>query len=192
MPRALNIIHLHALKFPRKVSQMKSDIAVTMLFAVLAVPTLAAGADAPDGNAPDSPYYRVEDGKVDAATFVGWRLFHDTCVACHGVDATGTDRAPDLRVSIQRLSPGEFRILVLQRYLAGLPEDEMQSESGDMVRNAFLEEIMQQDSGQPAAVDMPNWEANPIVRDRIMALYAYLKARADGVLAPGHPGLLRD
>ena len=171
---------------------MKNRAVTATVFLGFALMTGVALADSSAGSASDSPYYRVEDGKVDATTFVGWRLFHNTCVACHGVDATGTDRAPDLTASVRRLSPEEFRIRVLHRYLINVPSDEMQSESGSMVRNAFLEEIMHQDAGGQTGVEMPKWDANPVVRDRIMALYGYLKARSDGALAPGHPEVLKE
>ena len=36
-------------------------------------------------------YYWVEDGKVDASTFIGWSLFHYACVGCHGVGGVGTN-----------------------------------------------------------------------------------------------------
>jgi mono/diheme cytochrome c family protein len=35
----------------------------------------------------DTKPYQIVDGKVDDATFRGWRAFHTACHACHGVDA---------------------------------------------------------------------------------------------------------
>jgi len=61
-------------------------------------------------------YYWVKDGKVDASTFIGWSLFHNTCVGCHGVGGIGTELAPDLTQSISGLSPAEFTTKVFHRY----------------------------------------------------------------------------
>src|SRR5690606_19749877 len=40
--------------------------------------------------------YRVRNGAVDESTYLGWRTFHSACHGCHGVDATGTEVAPNL------------------------------------------------------------------------------------------------
>ena len=129
-------------------------------------------------------YYWVEDGKVDASTFIGWSLFHNTCVGCHGVGGVGTDLAPDLTTSISRLSPVEFTIKVFHRY--SMPV----GDRTDMT-NAIMAEIQkdaQRDSGELAR--MPKWKNNPIIRAHVLNIYGYLKARHDGVLGVEKPELL--
>jgi len=39
---------------------------------------------------------------------------------------------------------------------------------------------------------MPAWEGDPKVKPHLSDLYAYLKARSDGVLEPGKPRRLAD
>ena len=41
------------------------------------------------------------DHIVTEAVFTGWMQFNSTCFRCHGVDATGSSYAPDLRKSLQ-------------------------------------------------------------------------------------------
>lgn len=149
--------------------------------------SILAGADA---SVPAEPPYQVVDGKVDGRTFLGWRVFHFACVSCHGVGALGTQAGPNLVERISRFSPREFEVRVLNRYLIPVSPEDAASESGSPVRQAFLEEIRQAEARQPEAISMPRWESNPIVGERIEAIYAYLRARADGALGPDRPELL--
>ncbi len=155
---------------------------------VACTPATAGDAAAPkraSGN------YRVQDGKVDARTFVGWRVYHESCVTCHGADAISTGTAPDLRERISTYTEKEFSIKVLNRYLVNVPSDTAGSEAGSVVREAFVAEMQSQEAAQQAPVTMPEWEGHPLIQDRVSALYAYLKARADGALQPGKPELLK-
>jgi mono/diheme cytochrome c family protein len=69
-----------------------------VLASSLAVPGGAAAQDAAPGR-----LYRIDDGKVDARTYNGYRRFHAGCNHCHGQDGLGStfgpslvDRLPDL------------------------------------------------------------------------------------------------
>ncbi|MBI2993410.1 MAG: c-type cytochrome [Gammaproteobacteria bacterium] len=136
--------------------------------------------------------YRVVDGKVDAQTFLGWNMYQQTCIACHGADGLGSAVAPDLTVAAGRMSAKEFEVKVLNRYLIPVSTEELASESGRAaVHQAFLEWIGASEARSEDAVRMPVWENNPAVRERIDALYSYLKARSDGALGPGRPELIK-
>jgi mono/diheme cytochrome c family protein len=64
-------------------------------------PVLAAslavisGASAQDG-ASGGKFYRAADGKVDAATYNGYRRYHGSCSHCHGPDGMGSTFGPKL------------------------------------------------------------------------------------------------
>jgi len=137
-------------------------------------------------------YYHVEGNRVDQQTFLGWNLFHDTCVGCHGAGGTGTAMAPDLTASVARMSPVEFETKVLQRYLISLPKEEAMSDDRTALRRAMIAEINKQQSRESGGAVMPKWEHNPMVRERIQDIDRYLKARADGVLGAGKPELMKE
>ncbi len=133
--------------------------------------------------------HRVVDGKVDEGTFLGWKIFHSTCYSCHGLDALGTDVAPNLLDRVKLMTPREFAIKVLTRYRIVVPATEGQSEQA--LREEILEEVRKQERGRRGEITMPAWETNTTVNPHILDLYAYLSARADGVLGPGRPKLLK-
>ncbi len=130
--------------------------------------------------------------QVDSETFVGWRLYHDTCVTCHGVGGVGSDLAPDLTESVQRLSEKEFELKVLNRYLLEVPVEESRAESRAIVRDAFLKEIQKHELGEETGMPMPEWKHNPIVADHIEYVYRYLKARSTGAIGPGKPEIMKE
>ena len=66
-------------------------------------------------NAEEKPY-TITDGKVDIYTHVGWKVFNMNCYSCHGVDAVGTDIAPNLVESLKDMTKNEFITKVLTRY----------------------------------------------------------------------------
>jgi mono/diheme cytochrome c family protein len=88
-----------------------------MLGSLLAAAAAWSQGPAPSGPAPGD--YRIEAGRVDRGTYLGWRLFHTTCYGCHGTDATGTDLAPNLVERVKSLSPRAFATKVLTSYPAG-------------------------------------------------------------------------
>ena len=134
--------------------------------------------------------YRVIDGKVDAGTYTGWRLFHTTCYGCHGVDALGTDVAPSLVERVKTMTPRVFVSKVLTSYRITLPASETNTVDRSSVREAMIEEVMRQERGARGGVIMPAWEADSKVRPHVLDLFAYLSARADGKLGPGRPVLM--
>jgi len=111
--------------------------------------------------AADEPAYVVVNGEVDKATFNGYRRFHGTCHACHGQDAMGGSFAPSLVESLQNIDYATFTKTVLEGRQA-------QSASGE-------------------ASAMPAFANDPNVTKHLDDIYAYLKARSDGVLDPGRP-----
>ncbi len=123
--------------------------------------------------------YTIENGKVDNQTFVGWRLFNSTCFVCHGQDATGTDIAPNLLTSLEGMSQFKFRKKVLHRYFAKVNLDDPDR------RLAFLSQVAGEQGVN--SFKMPTWSDDPNIRPHINDLYAYLKARSDGVLGEGRP-----
>jgi hypothetical protein len=134
--------------------------------------------------------YRVEGGKVDRGTHTGWRLFHTACYGCHGVDAVGTDLAPNLVERVKTLTPRAFAIKVLTSYRIVLPANDAKTEDRTAVREAMIEEVMRRERGARGQIVMPAWEADPNVNPHVLDLFAYLSARADGKLGPGEPKLL--
>lgn len=166
---------------------MKGNVAQGTLLALLlllALPALGGGVTA-------TQFYRVDGNRVDQQTFLGWNLYHNTCVGCHGVDATGTSMAPDLTVSVAHMSPLEFQTKVLQRYLISLPQAEAAADDRTALRRALIAEINKQQARDSGATAMPRWEHNPVVKQRVQDIYRYLRARADGALGTGKPELLK-
>ena len=138
---------------------MKSSLAYGALSAVTAT-VLATGFGAPV-RAQDEKPYTVEDGKVDKGTYNGYRRFHGTCHACHGQDANGSSFAPSLVDAMKELSYDDFKATVT---------------NGRIIENA---------DGSTNA--MPAFAENVDIMKYLDDLYAYVKARSDGVLAPGRP-----
>ena len=157
--------------------------------AVFIVPALHAQPRTQPRPEPPPGDYRVVDGKVDRGTYTGWRLFHTTCYGCHGVDAVGTDVAPNRVERVKALTPRAFVSKVLTSYRITLPVSETNTEDRSSVREAMVEEVMRQERGARGEVVMPAWEADSKVRPHVLDLYAYLSARADGKLGSGRPTL---
>ena len=155
---------------------MKSILALAAFFSALLlaapaaaqddIPTLEAlltlAAEKPD-EWREKPYDIAGDGKVDLATYRGWRWFHGICHTCHGQDALGSSFAPDLTGAFGR-------------------------ELDPVTYEAFLETVMngrsQVGEGQQP---MLAFKTNKDIVKNIDNLYAYLKARADGALGRGRP-----
>ena len=132
----------------------------------------------------EAPPYSIEDGLVDESTYLGWRIFHSTCHGCHGVDATGTSVAPNLVERVKRLSARDFSIMVLSRYRITISAQAAAGDDRTELREAFLEEVLRRERGD---VLMPAWEPDVNVKPHVLDIYAYLRARADGVPPPGRP-----
>lgn len=127
--------------------------------------------------------------KVVPETFVGWRLYHDTCATCHGVGGEGADTAPDLTLSLNRLTKNEFKNKVLNRYLIDVPGEEVRSDSRSAVRDAFIREMYKE---QATESPMPEWKYNPIVEEHVDFIYQYLKERSTGAIGPGKPEIMKE
>ena len=104
--------------------------------------------------------YRIRDGKVDWYTYSGFRRYHAECHVCHGPDGLGSSFAPALLDSLKTLSRDDYMEIVVNG----------RENVSTSVQNK-----------------MPAFGLNPNVMCFIDDIYAYLKARADGVLGRGRP-----
>lgn len=132
---------------------------VFAIFAGLAVAALAWGA-APPAQAQEEKPYNIVDGKVDKGTYNGYRRYGDACHRCHGPDGAGGSYAPSLVESLKNLSYDQFTEVVI---------------NGRQNVAAGKESVM------PAFGEVQD------VAMYIDDIYAYLKARSDGVLGRGRP-----
>jgi hypothetical protein len=102
----------------------------------------------------------------------------------------GTDIAPSLLPRMESMTLGEFAELVLVRYRLLYPGDSRAAVNPTRDRQAVIEEVLAQKRGPKGRIDMPGWEVDQEVSAHILDLYAYLSARADGMIGPGKPGIL--
>jgi len=147
---------------------------------------LGSAALAQSADKPMPGEFIVIDGRVDAGTYAGWKLFHTACYVCHGVGGTGTGVAPNLVERIGNYTPRGFAAKVLSSYRI-VPMPDGWPADRDAEREALLELLMKrerQSLGQPL---MPAWDVDDEVAPHVLDLYAYLTARAAGVLGPGRP-----
>jgi methanol metabolism-related c-type cytochrome len=132
-----------------------SVFAATMIgagfFSVLIADSRAQGEQKP---------YTVKDGKVDKATYNGWRRYTEACLRCHGPDGAGSSYAPSLVDSLKQNSEDQFKEVVV---------------NGRQNVNTSNENIMP-----------PFGEVEDVML-YLDDIYAYLKARSDGVLGRGRP-----
>jgi hypothetical protein len=140
--------------------------------------------------------YRIVNGQVDPGTYVGWKLFHSTCYGCHGVDAIGTDLAPNLLKRVQNMTPRAFVTKVLTSYRIVLPDTDAPSPDAtgsyrDRNLDRTIEDILRRDRQSEIRVVMPAWGGDSSVTPHVLDLFSYLTARADGKLAPGRPVLMK-
>lgn len=104
--------------------------------------------------------YQVVDGKVDQATYNGFRRYHASCHVCHGPDGLGSSYAPNLLDSLKVMDRDAFNDVVI---------------NGRENLAAGQEKVM------------PAFGAVEDVALYLDDIYAYLKARSDGVLPRGRP-----
>lgn len=124
----------------------------------------------------------AQSAKPPGSVYPGWRVFEDKCARCHGPDAGGTPRGPDLLPRVREMGSRQFVGLVLRRYDWSMPAARAGSESA--AREALIDDVLQRRQGQ---LVMPAWQSEPSVNAHIMDLYAYLSARAQGSQGPGRP-----
>ena len=133
----------------------------TLVIAFVTV-TLASLLPTSPGFAQDSekPYRIDADGKVDWYTFSGFRRYHSECHVCHGPDGLGSSFAPALLESMQAMSYDDY---------------------AEIVVNGRVNVSTSQQNKMPAFGENLN------VMCFLDDIYAYLKARSDGVLGRGRP-----
>src|SRR6516165_10419662 len=135
---------------------------------VCVVSALALGtglALAAEGNQATEKPYTITDGKVDKKTFNGWRRYTESCLRCHGPDGAGSSYAPSLIDAAKHMTQDEFNETVV---------------NGRTNVNAASESVMP-----------PFGEVEDVVT-YLDDIWAYLKARADGVLGRGRPPRIGD
>jgi methanol metabolism-related c-type cytochrome len=108
----------------------------------------------------EKPYKIQPDGTVDWPVFSGFRRFNSECFVCHGPDGVGSTFAPALIDSLKTMSYEQFL---------------------DTVTNGKTE------VNTAVQKKMPTFGTNPNVMCYIDDIYAYLKARSDGVVGRGRP-----
>ena len=115
-----------------------------------------------DAKAQDSTQkpYTIKDGKVDKATYNGWRRYTEACLRCHGPDGAGSSYASNIVDSLKQMSEDEFKEIVV---------------NGRKNVNTASTNIMP-----------PFGEVEDVML-YLDDIYAYLKARSDGVLGRGRP-----
>lgn len=133
----------------------------TSLLAVAAaiISLLASSGSRAEEKAADKPY-SVVDGKVDKGTYNGYRRYTDSCLRCHGPDGMGSSYAPNLTESLKNMSYEDFTNVVI---------------NGRQNLSAGQEKVM------------PAFGMVEDVAMYIDDIYAYLKARSDGVVGRGRP-----
>jgi methanol metabolism-related c-type cytochrome len=147
--------------------------AVALTGSLIAIGGFAGAAFAQDSGAPaanaaaapaagdeEKPYHIAADGTVDWAVYNGFRRYNGICYVCHGPDGEGSTFAPALVDSLKTLSFDQFL---------------------DTVVNG------KQEVGTANDKKMPALGSDPNVMCYINDIYAYLKARSDGVVGRGRP-----
>lgn len=146
----------------------------------------------PIASGEDQRPYTVTNGKFDLYTHVGWKVFNMSCYGCHGVDATGTDIAPDLTVSLKTMTKNQFITKVLTRYRITIGANQIIGTDQTALMDAMMEEVLKQERAEQGEIIMPAWSKSPYVAPHVEDLYTYLKARSDGVLGIGEPEVTKE
>src|SRR5215813_2079415 len=134
---------------------------LALLICVAAAVTLGAGFTfAAEGSQAAEKPYTIIDGKVDKKTFNGWRRYTESCMRCHGPDGAGSSYGPDLVDSVKHMSKDEFDEVVI---------------NGQTNVSTASENVM------------PPFGTVEDVVSYLDDIWAYLEARADGVLGRGRP-----
>jgi mono/diheme cytochrome c family protein len=149
---------------PNDATQSKSALIGLLLVAIGGLIAAAPALAAESGQAAQKPY-TVENGKVDKKTYNGWRRYTESCMRCHGPDGAGSSYAPDLVDSVKHMTQDQFNEIVV---------------NGKTEVNAASEEVM------------PPFGTVEDVMDYLDDIWAYLKARADGVVGRGRPPRIGD
>jgi len=105
-------------------------------------------------------YHPPPRDTVTQEVYNGWKQFNLNCARCHGEDVIGTTIAPHLIMSLKPDGPVNTKELFVGIVCAGRPEK-----------------------------GMPAWCALGMEMDKIQEIYAYVKGRSEGKLAPGRPAV---
>lgn len=111
-------------------------------------------------SAQNDPVYVVENGRVNQATYNGYRRYGESCHRCHGPDGAGSSYAPALTQSLKSMDYQQFAEVVV---------------NGRKNVSSAAENVM---------------PAFGTVEDVVLYLgdiYGYLKARSDDKLPRGRP-----
>lgn len=137
------------------------------LFSLAVAVTLAGSVQAQEtaSTTEEKPYHVAEDGTVSWPVFSGFRRYNSVCHTCHGPDGVGSTFAPALVDSMKRLSYEQYMDVVV---------------NGRKNVNTAVQRTM------------PSFGLDPNVMCYIDDIYAYLKARSDGVVPRGRPAKKED
>ncbi len=108
----------------------------------------------------DKPYTVKNGDYIDENTYKGFLYYGDQCLRCHGPDGSGSSYAPNLTESLKVMSKEQVENTVI---------------NGRKDVNTASQKVM------------PAFGTNEDVVENLDNIYAYLKARSDGALPPGHP-----
>lgn len=128
--------------------------------AALAGASLLLAATDSGRTAEEQKPYVVQNGKVDQHTYNGWRRYTESCLRCHGPDGAGSSYAPDLTLSLKSMTEDQFK---------------------EVIVNGRKNVTTSNENFMP-----PFGEVEDVVL-YLDDIYAYLKARSDGVLGRGRP-----
>jgi methanol metabolism-related c-type cytochrome len=136
--------------------------AIMWIAAALVTAAMVWGTNPPTSEAQtaDQKPYTVKDGKVDKPTYNGWRRYTESCLRCHGPDGAGSSYAPSLVDSLKQMSEDQFKEVVV---------------NGRQNVTTASENVM------------PPFGTVEDVMLYLDDIYAYLKARSDGVVGRGRP-----
>jgi len=133
--------------------------AATAVFALAAIPALQY-ARATDTTSDAKPYTVKDGDHVDDNTYKGYLYYGDQCLRCHGPDGDGSSYAPALTQSLKVMNKEQVENTVI---------------NGRKDVNTASQKVM------------PAFGTNEDVVENLDNIYAYLKARSDRALPPGHP-----
>src|SRR5688572_12604573 len=133
-------------------------LASALLFSVFLITVDRSQAQDAAAADEEKPYKIEADGTVDWSTFSGFRRFNSECFVCHGPDGVGSSFAPSLVDSLKTMPYEQFLEIVT---------------NGKQEVNTAVQK------------KMPAFGTNPNVMCYLDDIYAYLKARSDGVVGRG-------
>lgn len=138
-------------------------IGAALALAGTAVATSTAAAQATDWNAYQKSIREVPRDTISAEAYRGWKQYELNCSRCHGEFAVGSSFAPALVQSLKTDGTVPTQADFVTVVCAGRKEK-----------------------------GMPSWCEAGLEMDKIMAIYEYVKGRADGKIHVGRPAVKPD